>query len=449
MQEERRIALCKWIDKHFDLMDAVEKEIWEHPETGYKEWRTHAYVKQQMEALGYRITEVGDIPGLMTEIDTGRPGPTVAVMAELDSIVNTSHPAHDPETGAVHACCHHAQCAALMGIAAALKEEGALDGMSGRIRLMFVPAEELLELEYREELRQKGIIGYYGGKVELMRRGFFDGVDISLMLHTGGGKGIFTLSPGQNGCICKRIAITGKTLHAATPYNAINALYAAETALAAVNALRETFHDEDHIRVHPIITGKRGTVNNIPDLITMESYIRGASVEAMEDANRRVNRAFAGAAAALGAQVHISDRPGYSPVYNDTNLYDTVKEVMTSLVGAENVKESKEWGTGCTDMGNLSCVMPALHPHGSGMHGHGHGDDCYVEDKHSALTLAAQFQLCTCEALLCDNAVSARRIIAEKHTLYPDIKTYLKALDRQTADIDGVTYLEDGARLYY
>ena len=50
MQEERRIALCKWIDKHFDLMDAVEKEIWAHPETGYKEWRTHAYVKQQMEA---------------------------------------------------------------------------------------------------------------------------------------------------------------------------------------------------------------------------------------------------------------------------------------------------------------------------------------------------------------------------------------------------------------
>ena len=132
--------------------------------------------------------------------------------------------------------------------------------------------------------------------------------------------------------------------------------------------------------------------------------------------------AFAGAAAALGAQVHISDRPGYSPVYNDANLYDTVKEVMTSLVGAENVKETKEWGTGCTDMGNLSCVMPALHP---------------------------QFQLCTCEALLCDDAAAARRIIAEKHTLYPDIKTYLKALDKQTADIDGVSYLEDGAKLYY
>ena len=98
MQEQRRIVLCGWIDKHFDLMEAVEKEIWAHPETGYKEWRTHAYVKQQMEALGYRITEVGEIPGLMTEIDTGRPGPTVAVMAELDSIVNTSHPAHNPET---------------------------------------------------------------------------------------------------------------------------------------------------------------------------------------------------------------------------------------------------------------------------------------------------------------------------------------------------------------
>ena len=85
--------LCKAIEKHRDLMWDAEKYIWEHPELGFKEWQTHAYLKENMEKLGYTLKEAGDIPGFTAEIDTGKEGPTVVVIAEMDSIVNFSHPA--------------------------------------------------------------------------------------------------------------------------------------------------------------------------------------------------------------------------------------------------------------------------------------------------------------------------------------------------------------------
>ncbi|MBR5231171.1 MAG: amidohydrolase [Clostridia bacterium] len=441
--------LCKAIEKHRDLMWDAEKYIWEHPELGFKEWQTHAYLKENMEKLGYTLKEAGDIPGFTAEIDTGKEGPTVVIIAEMDSIVNFSHPACNKETGAVHACCHHAQCAALLGAAAALKEEGALDGLCGKIRIMFEPAEELLELNYREGLRQKGVIKYFGGKVEFMRRGFFDDADLCVMLHSGGGNNSFSLSPGQNGCIIKQIAYRGKTSHAAAPFHAVNALYAANVGMTAANAVRETFYDYDHIRFHPIFTGKIGTVNNIPDLVTMESYVRGASLDAMKKANRRINRALSGAAASMGATVHLSDRPGYAPVNNDKNMYALSKEVMVSLVGEENVKETTIWGSGSTDMGDISCVFPAIHPHGSGFTGSGHGDDCYMTDKESGLTLAGKFYLGMCEALLRDNAREAKYILENKNTLYGSIKEYLESLDQLIFDVDAVEYTDDGAVLHF
>ena len=79
-----------------------------------------------------------DITGFYTVIDTGKPEPEVLVLGELDSLICANHPDADPETGAVHCCGHSAQCAALLGLAAALKEPGILDGLSGRIRLCAV-----------------------------------------------------------------------------------------------------------------------------------------------------------------------------------------------------------------------------------------------------------------------------------------------------------------------
>ena len=447
---EKFDQLTKAVEAQRELMQDAERTIWRHPETGYKEWKTHAYLKNAMEKLGYTVHEAGDIPGFSAMLDTGRPGPTVALLAEMDSLICASHPECDPETGAVHACGHHAQSAALLGAAAALKMPGALDGLCGRIKLIEVPAEELVEMEFREKLRQQGVIKYFGGKVEFMRRGFFDDVDLCLMLHTGGGVNRFSLNQGMNGCITKQIAYRGRAAHAGgAPSQGINALYAATLGMQAVNSIRETFRDSDHVRVHPIVTGRVGPVNAIPDMTTLECYVRAATMPVLQDANRRVNRAFISGAVALGAQVKISDRPGYSPVQNDPNMYDLSKRVMTALVGEENVRINPNIETGSTDMGDISCVFPAIHPSGSGAAGKGHGDDYRIADFDSAVVLAARYLCCMAAALLGEDAKEARYILDHKHTLFNSIPEYLKAIDAYFADLEGVEYTDEGAVLRF
>ena len=154
------------VDKYRDLILTAERQIWSTPETGFKEYKTSAYMAEQFEKLGYKLTYAEGITGFYTVVDTGREGPEVLILGELDSVICPTHPDADKSTGAVHACGHHAQCAGLLGIAAALTEKELLDTLSGRIRLCAVPAEELLEIEYRTELKNKGIIKYFGGKSE-------------------------------------------------------------------------------------------------------------------------------------------------------------------------------------------------------------------------------------------------------------------------------------------
>ena len=175
------------VERHRETILACERQIWKNPETGYKEFKTTKYLAEEFEKLGYKLTYADGITGFYTVIDTGREGPEVLILGELDSIICPEHPECDPETGAVHSCGHNAQCAALLGIAAALKEKDVLDGLCGRIRLCAVPAEELLEIEYRSELKKQGKIKYYGGKSEFLYRGYFDGVDIAFMVHTSNG----------------------------------------------------------------------------------------------------------------------------------------------------------------------------------------------------------------------------------------------------------------------
>ena len=93
------------VDKHRDLILEAERHIWKNPETGFREWKTSAYLAEQFEALGYELTRAGDIPGFYTDLDTGRPGPTALVMGELDALFCNTHPEADPETNAVHGRC--------------------------------------------------------------------------------------------------------------------------------------------------------------------------------------------------------------------------------------------------------------------------------------------------------------------------------------------------------
>lgn len=439
------------VEKHRREMEEALDFLWKNPETGYREWKSHAYLKEAYEKLGYTLTLAGDIPGFYTDLDTGRPGPKILILSELDSLICLEHPAADPATGAVHACGHCAQGAALLGVAAALKEPGALDGLCGSVRLCVVPAEELIETGFREELRRKGTIRYFGGKVEFMRRGYFDGCDMAYMIHTSAGKpGTFSVHRGNNGCVVKNITYHGKAAHAGgAPHLGVNALYAANLGLNAINALRETFKDSDHIRVHPIITAGGAAVNAIPDTVKLESYVRGASMPAIAEANQRVNRALAGTAAAVGANVTLCDRPGYAPLINDGTLSRYMAEAMGMVVPAENVEVSDTWGSGCTDMGDLSTVMPVVHPHCSGASGMGHGADYFITDFESACMNSAKAQLALTKLLLENDAQKAKEVLAHASPLYPSFEEYFRAMDEVTLDCESVAYGDRCATLRF
>ncbi len=445
---ERQLQIAGNADKHRKLVLDAERWLWAHPQTGYTEWEAHAYLKDAFEKLGYTLTEPGDIPGFFTDLDTGRPGPRLCIMGELDALDIANHP--ESVNGMTHCCGHHGQGAALLGIAAALKEPGALDGLCGSIRLMMVPAEEMIQLAFREELRREGVIHYMGGKVEFLYRGYFDGVDLCMMVHgTAAGKDeAFDLSCGlgSNGCMAKTIRFKGKSSHAGgAPHLGVNAQYAAMLGLQACNDLRETFRDKDCVRFHPIMMGVNCAVNIIPDEMKIESYVRARTLDAMIAANKRVNRALAGAALALGAGVELCDRPGYSPEVHDRTFMQLIERCCVDLVGADRVRFDYEgWSTGSSDFGDLTCIMPGVQFNAAGVTGTGHGIDYCVADPERLCVNSTKAQLFVADALLTDGAAAAREIIDGYRPLYPSKEAFFAAIDKITLDKDAVVYDENG-----
>lgn len=437
---------CQSVEKNAQLILETERYIWKHPETGYREWNTTKYLAERYERLGYELTFAGDIPGFYTVFDTGRPGPTVLVFGELDALLCPTHPEADPETGAVHICGHNCQSAALLGLAAALKEPGAAEGLSGRIKLCAVPAEETIELDYREELLQKGVIRYMSGKTEFLSRGYFDDCDMAFMLHTSTRPdGKFHSNAGGNGFLMKNLVFKGKSAHAGNggPLG-INALYAANVAMTAANALRETFRDEDHVRFHPIVTEAGTAVNAIPERVKMESFVRGASLDAISDAARKIDRAMAGAAASMGASLEIHDRPGDSPYSNDPLMLALMEETIRELAGEEGYFRDPVWSGGSSDMGDMAQVMPVVQPYAPGAIGKSHGADFYVKDPYTACVKCAKVYLGFLHKLLDNGAEGAYRVLKQASVPFPDKQDFLKKLDAMRADKQAVLYHEDG-----
>jgi len=249
------------------------------------------------------------------------------------------------------------------------------------------------------------------------------------MVHAGSSEGKFSLEPSTNGCILKKIKYTGTASHAGSaPQNRINALYAANVGLAAINALRETFVEDEYIRVHPIITKGGDIVNVIPDDVRMETFVRGKSMDAILEANKKVNRALLGGAVAIGAGIEIEDIPGYFPLHNDSNLISVARRVMSELASSNDILEQGH-GKGSTDLGDLSSLMPVIHPYISGFRGRYHSADFQIADPDMAYLLGAKLLSLMAVELLWGDGSKALRIIREYKPVFKSKKEYLKFAD--------------------
>ena len=435
------------VEAHKDLILAAEADIKRMPELGFREWKTHGYLKARFEELGYTVTELGNIPGFYTDVDTGRPGPKIVIFGELDALPCPGHPFADPETKAAHACGHNGQCATLLGVAAALTAPGVLDEMVGSIRLFAIPAEEGVSASYREELKNSGTVRYFAGKPEVLYRGLLDDVDLAMMVHQKADEKIKMSCPrGSNGNVRKKATFIGKSAHAGgAPHKGINALYAATTALTAANALRETFREEDKVRMHPIISKGGNVVNAIPDEVVIENMIRSADYGIINTISHKINRAFAGCAAAMGCQVRFEDVAGSAPRNNDENLRQAFKTVAKEIFPEEELSfDNDSWGPACSDMGDISSVIPSIHPFISGASGTGHGADYMISDPYTACVLCAKVISGVAKLLLCNNAAYAKKVLAEKKLPYASKEEFFKVKDALGFEQEGVIYNDDG-----
>ena len=432
------------VANHKPKMYAALDYIWNHPEIGYKEWNTSAYLENEFEKLGYVVKRAGDIPGFSAQIDTGRPGPVIGVMGELDALMCATHPDADPETHAVHACGHVMQVSAMLGVAAALAEPGALEGLSGSVRFLAVPAEETIDLAYRQALVEKGVISYMAGKIEFLKRGFFDGVDMAMMFHLDTEEGkLFKFISGCDGCITKHFVYRGVAAHAGgAPYKGVNALYAASLGLSACNALRETFQEKDYVRYHPIITEGGVAANAIPAVVSLDTYVRAATLPAMCSTNDKINRAIAASAAALGCHVEVDDKPGNFPFHADENLSDCCQNVIEELFGKDQIIYAG-WDTQSSDVGDISSIMPVMQNLCMGASGNQHGEDYQITDKEKAVVNPAKVMTAMIGKLLSEDAKGARKIKEEYKPVFGSKEEYFEAINEIQKKRELVTY-QDG-----
>ncbi|QDT33021.1 putative hydrolase YxeP [Thalassoglobus polymorphus] len=406
--------VCTAIDRRREDIINIGESIMDTPELGFKETQTAERVKQTFDQVGLSFEDGLAITGVKAVLRGAKEGPTIALMGELDALQVPDHPRADPTSGAAHACGHNAQIAGLMGAAMALTETGIAEHLAGNIVFFAVPAEEYVEINYRVGLVKEGKNTFLTGKQELIKLGHFDDIDMAVMIHSTSpvvSEGSMGIAPSSNGFLAKNIRFLGKASHAGIfPERGVNALCAAQLALSAINAQRETFRDQDCVRVHPIITKGGDLVNIIPAEVCMETYVRAKTPDAILDASHKVDRALRGAAMAMGCKVEIETVPGNLPLRNDPELAEIFRDTAGAVLGEENYRDYPHSG-GSTDAGDLSQIMPVLHPMMTGAAGAHHQIDWCIADHERGYIAPAKTLAMMAVDLLSNDAAKAKGIL--------------------------------------
>ena len=398
-------------ENSYKIIEIAEK-IAEKPEMGYREFETAALVARELSALGIECREGLAVTGVKGNMKGRKSLARVAVIGELDAVTCTNHPKADRVTGAAHACGHNAQIASMLGAAMALS--AVKDELDGDVCFFATPAEEFVEMGFREKLAERGDIRFFGGKQELIRLGEFDDIDMAMMIHAEATeKNALLLNGGSLGFVAKTVNFIGKAAHAGgAPHEGINALNAAMSAMMCIHAQRETFRDEDRIRVHPIITNGGELVNTVPAKVTMETYVRGASLEAIYGAAAKVDRAIEGGSYAIGATAEIKTYKGYLPLLQSESISALMEKNAEYLPEMPEIIQGVDM-CGSSDVGDLSHLIPTIQPTMGGFYGKLHAEDFAVANERSAYLDTAKLMALTVVDLLYNGAEKALKIKAD------------------------------------
>lgn len=418
--QTRAVAL-RAIDSATRDLITDAKTVYSIPELGFNERKTAAYVQQRLQSLGFVVETGIAITGMKAVLQGAKPGPTIAVIAELDGLMIPTHPGADTETGAAHACGHHAQIGSMLGVATALSAPELRNALAGNVVFILTPAEEFIDIQNRLALKASGDLEFLSGKQEMIRLGTFDDVDMAMMVHTSAGNGSVLLSVGgtSNAHVSHQVKYIGRSAHAAATNYGINALQASMLANTAINTQRETFKESDVVRVHGIISNGGASVNAVPAEVIYEGRVRAKSLEALEPIAEKIIRCYRAGALAMGASVEIQSIAGYHGLIQDPTMQKLFIENAELILGRDSISVvgSTQTHGGSTDMGDLSTIMPVIHPYANSASGVGHGHDYLIDDYDRAVVAPAKVMAATVLDLLANDAQGAREALAKSRPI--------------------------------
>ena len=222
-----------------------------------------------------------------------------------------------------------------------------------------------------------------------------------------------SIGESSNGFVGKTVRYIGKTAHAAdAPHEGVNALNAACLGLMGINALRETFREQDVVRVHPIITKGGDFVNSVPDDVRLELYVRAKTMDAIDSTHTRVDAALKAGGDAVGAQTVIETLPGMFPLSCNKRMNELFAANAKIAYPDVEIKDAGHFSAS-TDMGDVSHLMPVIHPFIGGTDGLLHTPDFHMVDFNAAVLLPAKAFAMMLIDLLYDDAKEAKAILAD------------------------------------
>lgn len=411
MIDETGQYILDLINGNREKIIAFAEDIAAHPEPGYEEVRTSQKTAELLKNLGYEVIEQLARTGVKGQKYI-KEGPVLTVIGELDAIGCHTHPKADPHTGVAHACGHHAQMAAMMGCAIAMADPRVQEQLGGSVNFLAVPAEEYIDADKRAKLKKEGI-EFCCGKSEMIRTGVFDDTDIALTTHVHMvpvEEDFYLGNPACNGYSAERVTVRGKAAHGAIdPWNGVNALSITTSAIQMMGLMRETFREEDHVRLHNVIRKAGDVINSVPDEAVVETKVRAASLDKIDEITTMINRAYDGAAYAFGGRIEREILQGYMPII-PRDADEALIEAADDLGLNYRTVEKNDFNNACTDVGDLSHIIPVVNFTFKGFEGKLHGADFRITDPEKAYILPAKLLALTVYNLLRNGGREAERI---------------------------------------
>ncbi len=322
-----KASVIKEVDASHTELSELSLKIHSHPELSFKEHKAIGWITDYLEYHGFSVER--GICKLPTAFKAryGEGKPSIALLAEYDAL-----------PGAGHACGHNiiATCAAGAGIAA----KPAVDNLGGSILVIGTPAEEIS-----------------GGKIMMVEKGAFKNIDAAMMVHPGAGNGAIIQALAA---VALEVEFFGRAAHAAAhPAAGINALEAMILSFNAISSLRQ--HIQPTARIHGIITDGGKAANIVPDHSAGNFLIRAEDDAYLDELKDKVLDCFIGAATATGARLDFRwGKTHFAPMRNNMALAKLFSRNMLSLGRKMPLHFPVPFGS--TDMGNVSQIVPSIHP---------------------------------------------------------------------------------------